>query len=363
MVDPIVLLEDPSPNGNGIAVVEQDDRMAFFYLTTEVSGERTTRTCWIRNLKSAPDQLDVEAMRSGLPPMMPKAHCAHPNGAPALVGNDLRIVWSEEGDAAAVYELDELLAVIPCWSGTDGFDGYARDCVGDGPLAWELGTASTNVSFERYIRAAEYWQSWDKANFWPDYRDTLLNQIEGSLGQHYRYFAIDGGQWPPKALAWFNRDAHAILATVGVSMRSQPSVEMHFENASPYRRIELGVCLESSIGDEAVERVASYVSAQSGFPWNNNTWIGQGHTMPADVFEELSSGRLPFVLFTRRIPVLLELMLLNFRGDPVSMLWMIPISERERQMAIELGSEHLLQLLYAQHSDDLFSMKRSEIVA
>lgn len=150
MSEPIVLLEDPSPNGNGVAVVEQDDRVACFYFMTEIGGEKLIRTCWVRNLRPAPEVLDALGMRQGLPPMMPRAHCKHPDGSPPLDPQNLRIVWSEEGDAAALYERDELLAVIPSWSGSSGFDGFSRDCLGNGPIAWEL--SDTNVSHQRYAK-------------------------------------------------------------------------------------------------------------------------------------------------------------------------------------------------------------------
>jgi hypothetical protein len=44
MSEPIVLLEDPSPNGNGVAVVEQDDRVASFYFMTDISGDEKVRS-------------------------------------------------------------------------------------------------------------------------------------------------------------------------------------------------------------------------------------------------------------------------------------------------------------------------------
>jgi Suppressor of fused protein (SUFU) len=34
-------------------------------------------------------------------------------------------------------------------------------------------------------------------------------------------------------------------------------------------------------------------------------------------------------------------------GDPVNVLWFVPISEAERQMAIDQGSEHLASRLPA----------------
>lgn len=360
MSEPIVLLEDPSPNGNGVAVVEQDDRVACFYFMTEIDGEKLIRTCWVRNLQPAPEVLDALGMREGIPPMMPRAHCKHPDGAPPLDPQNVRIVWSEEGDAAALYERDELLAVIPSWSGSSGFDGFARDCIGDGPIAWEL--SDTNVSHQRYAKAAEYWRSWDDDDLWPVYQDKMLGAMQQAFGPHSRYFAIDGGNWPPKALVWLNYGSSAILSTIGVSLRSQPAVELSVENPSPFRRIELAVCLDVSIGENAIKEVAAYISGQSGLPWSQNTWLGHGHTLPSDVFERLSAGRMPCVIFSNQHPVVSIPALPSFCDDPVSVLWMIPISEREREFAVRSGSSALFERLFSQEPAALISWRRDEVV-
>lgn len=292
--------------------------------------------------------------------MMPKAHCNHPNGSPPLDSRNLRVVWAEEGDAVALYEYDELLAVIPSWSGADGCDGFARDCIGSGPVAWEL--SDTNVSHDRYSKAADYWRSWDDSELWPSYRDRLIDRWQHALGPQTRYFAIDGGNWPPKALAWFNCGASTILCTIGVSMRSQPAVELFVENPSSVRRIELGACLDHSVGDGVVKEVAAYISGQSGLPWSQNTWLGHGQTLPADVFERHSAGRRPFALLSNLHPAVITPTLPMFRNDPVSILWMIPISEREREHAIQHGSSTLFERLFALEPTLLRSWDRHEVV-
>ena len=342
MPEPTVLLEEVSPNGNITAVVEQDERVAYFYLWPAKETNLTMRSCWVRNLVSAPHELDVTGMEDGQAPLMPRAYCTQPAGEPPLNRESLRVVWSEEGDAAALSENGELLAVIPSWSGTDGFHGFSRAATGNGPLACELGTPASNVLFERFRKAAEYWASWDDKEFWTKYRDKMLESLEAQLGKHSKYFAIDGGEWPPKALIQFNSQAQTVLVTLGMSLRPQPAVEMHVENPGDCRRIELAVCLPSSSSPEQVHAVAGYLSGQSGFPWNYYTWLGRGHTMPADVFAQLSGNRFPFALLSTDLPDVPRLQLPPFRGDPVSVLWLLPISEHERGIAMEDGSQALL---------------------
>jgi len=80
----------------------------------------------------------------------------------------------------------------------NGFHGYARDSVGEGPLAWEIGTQ--NALIGRFREAESYWRQWEDTNLWPSMQDALLSAIEKTLGRHTNYYAIDGGQWPPKAI-------------------------------------------------------------------------------------------------------------------------------------------------------------------
>lgn len=350
MSAPDVLLESASPNGNAAAFVEQDDRVVYMYLQTEGDTTRTLRTCWVRNLTAAPLQLDAGAMREGIPPLMPAEHCRHPQGCLPLAPDHLKVVWSEEGDAVALYEEDSLLAVIPAWSGQNGFDGYAQDCLGEGPGAWELGTAETNVSFERYKRAADYWAAWNDPLFWPDYQERLLSHFENCFGKHGRYFAIDGGQWPPKALTAFVQGPAVVLTTIGVGMRSQPRVELHVADPENSRRFELAVWIGGNPAEDAWQRVASYVSGQSSLPWSKNTWLGSGHTLPAGVFAELSRGRFPFALLSREHPAVPPAELPAFRSDPVNLLWMILISDRDRAFAMDRGSSELMKALLAADS-------------
>jgi hypothetical protein len=60
-------------------------------------------------------------MRSGSPSRNPAYHCRHPTARTAPAPKDLHVVWLPEGNGAALYERDEVLAIIPPWSGTKAF--------------------------------------------------------------------------------------------------------------------------------------------------------------------------------------------------------------------------------------------------
>jgi hypothetical protein len=191
-----VLLEDVSPNGNIQAIVEQDDRVVYFYLVPAQDTGLDMKSCWVRNLQPGPDELDAASMQAGIAPLLPKRSCRHPVGAPPCQADTLRVIWFEEGDAAALLEESELLAVIPGWSGPD-FHAYARDCIDRTELCWPLGDAESNVLFERVTQAEQYWTSWkDPGPQWQQVQTDAMVAFEGALGRHSNYYVIDGGYWP-----------------------------------------------------------------------------------------------------------------------------------------------------------------------
>jgi hypothetical protein len=356
-----VLLESMSPNGDVLAVVERDERACHFYLKGDDASGFGLKSCWVRNFRPAPEELDVAGMRAGLPPMLPRRNCAHPQGAPPLAAANLEVVWSEEGDAAALFEADEILAVIPTWSGEKGFSGYARDCIEESTICWPLGSPAENVQHERYRRAAECWRAWSNGGVWEAFRDRMCNVLEGLVGKNSNYYAIDGGAWPPKALLRVPTAEDVLLLTVGVSLRPMPRVEMHYEDPSPHRRIELAMCLSRSVPDAAIKRIASYISAQTTLPWANHTFLGDGHTFPPDIFGELSDGRLSFALLQDRPSGAPDLPVPPFRGDPITYLWMTPISAREQTFAEKNGSSALMKKLAQTGSDWRHAFTRSEL--
>jgi hypothetical protein len=335
-----VLLEEVGPNGNIQAVVEADEDVCFFYLYGFKETGFGTRSVWVRNHSQAPESLDLARMNSGAAPKNPKAHCRHPQGLPPPDRNQLRVIWLPEGSGAALYEGGELLAIIPPWSGRKSFHGFARDSIGQGPVAWEIGTH--NALLGRFHEAESYWRQWEDADPWPSIQSTLLSGIEKSLGQHSNYYAIGIGRWPPKAIVRIPRPDGVVLVTIGVSVRPQPEVEMATEQPELHRRIELGAVLPARWPGEAVERFADYMDGQSGLPWARYTWLGPGHTIPCDSWQNPTFA---FALLQASHPAAPALALEPQFGDPVNVLWFVPISAAERQTAMDHGSERLIKAL------------------
>ena len=169
-----------------------------------------------------------------------------------------------------------------------------------------------------------------------------MARIETALGSHSNYYAIDGGKWPPKALIRIPVGNGIALVTIGVSTRPQPNVEMYTDQPEQYRRIELGVVLPKQWPDEAIKNFASYLSGQSSLPWDRYTWFGSGHTIKCDSWQ---NRKFTHALITTDPPSLPSFSLGTQFGDPVKLLWVLPITSEEQKLAADQGSEKLLKTL------------------
>lgn len=355
-----VLLEQMSPNGNIAAIVENNGSNVYLYLYGSPETQFGIRSCWVRNLCPAPSELDRDSMADrGVAPLLPAAYCSHPDGAPPPAPGSLSVVWFEQGDAAALLEDDQVLAIIPAWSGINGFDGYARDCIAESPIAWPLGSPDTNVLFARIERAREYWRSWD-SNPWPAYADAQIKAYRSALGEYTKYYAMDGGAWPPKAMLRYDRSDAIMFTTVGVSLRPMPRIEMSVKDPSPVQRIELAYAIDPELADEpSRRRIGQYISGQTSLPWRQYTFFDEGHTLPCDSIPVGRSGNaFTAVLFTRNPKDAPRVHLPYYRGDPVTTLWMLPITRNELLLAKELGSAALLEMFGTAGIDYIHSDRR-----
>lgn len=335
-----LLLEEVSPIGNLQVVVEATEGVVHMYLWSGAEINFTTRTVWVRNLRPAPEVLDVSAMKEGTPPLNPAPSCRHPHGMDAPNSEDLSVVWLPEGNGVALFEMDKILAIIPPWSGQQGFNGYALDQIGEGPLAWEL--LPDNVLHQRFEDAQTYWNTWSEGDFWVSVRDQLMEQIEQIFGPHTNYYAIDGGQWPPKALLRISTDRATILVTVGVSLVPQPNVELSTDTPQPYRRIELGAILPPTWSDEEVMKFAGNLSGNSTHPWQSYTWLGPGHTI---TFPGWRNPEFDSALLVHDHPQFERIPIGPVFEDPVNILWYLPITRKERELGTKHGSKSLLETL------------------
>ena len=336
-----VLLEEFSPHGNLQAVVDASDGVVYFYLWAGENSAFGMRSCWVRNLERAPDKLDYDSMKTGQAPLLPGSFCKHPEGADMPSAEQLRIVWFEEGDAAALLENNEILCIIPSWSGQNGFSGFARDCIGESALCWELDL--DNELKARVKKAEEFWKSWetDQSQIWAEMQSSFLESMENCFGPHQKYYAIDGDNWPPKALLQFSIPGGIVLLTLGVSIRPQPQIEIYLNDPQNYRRVEFGICLADTPQNQGlIQSTARYISALSRSPWDDFTWFAGGHTVSCDLFEGFSA----FVL-SKNPQGCPALRLPELRGETVNILWLTPITAGELELAKAAGSPALFDAL------------------
>jgi len=348
--EPQVLLFETSPYGTLDAIVQHDQRAVYLYLNQSAKQGQIfgTRACWVRNLTIGPYVISEDEMRAGIPPMLPRTDCLNRDGQPLPEPDRLSIVWFEEGNGVALIETDDAgkqhtLAIIPPWSGLEGFHGYSAQCAVESKLCWPM---PENPKLEQRISQAQ--------KFWASFKSTSdtagpFAQLQSSLLEIYddrfrsgesepEYFTIDGGKFPPRGLIQYRTPQHLILMTVGMSLCPQPAVELF--NDQPYllRRIELAMELPISITEkpEELEAVKRQLSSLAGYPWRNFTWLGAGHTCQLTGVAQNHDTALLVSDSDFSMNVLSDETerferLKNVFGDPINLLWLLPISVGQKE--------------------------------
>lgn len=346
MPEPITLLEETSPTAPVTAIVETDGTTVYLYLHGQHGFG--VRALWVANLAPAPDGVDGDRMKRGDAPMMPAPGTTHPDGLRLVDLEPLKLVWFPEGTGAALAGKDGLLAILPPGtSDAEGFPGFARDCQQRTRLAWPLNSAEGQVAKSRAEQAEAFWTAWDARDAWPVVQQKLVGAIDSALGPEGHLYAPEGVRWPPRFVALRHKDGNSILITGGMSVLPQPGVA-RAPGQAPVgpRRIELALALAGHHTAEALAPMASWLMAQSQLPWMRASWLGPGHTLGCEVLPVGHSGvRFPAVLLAMQPPGAPKVELPAYDGDPVLLLWLIPITQAERTLAVEKGSRLLQERL------------------
>jgi Suppressor of fused protein (SUFU) len=338
-----VILTDVNPYGSRTLVVERDETSSVAYLCG--SGGMVHGAAWLANHGPAPAEIDLERTNSGLPPVVPRANTRHPGGRPPL--GALRPLWFEEGDGVALYENDELLAVIPGWADMSrGMPGYSRDAVGESPFAWSLEEAYDGLA-SRLAKAQAYWQ-WRGGNgAWATFQQFVMGHLDRKVGTAGRFWDAGGDRLPTVGITERPPERgrnHTILSTVGMSCQRMPTVEQYIDRPEAYARVELAVAAPGDARDAA--RLFLWLGQ---YPWHSVTWLGHGHTAKwyhrPETFPLGSaySG----VMMLAGLPGLPELSGFTFGGDAVQWLWLIPITADELRLVTAEGYGALVPRLSA----------------
>jgi hypothetical protein len=344
---PVTLLESVSPYGSRRVTVEYDGVTTAAYLHDDTSVISAT---WVANHSPAPPGTDQARLDAGHAPLMPAGQTRQPNGRPPLEPASLEALWFEEGDGVAILETGRLLAVIPGWSDISrGMPGYSRDIVGQTPFGWSLADALEGLA-PRIEKARAYWRWRGSADGWGQFQQALLAHLLPQLGAGGRYWEASAGRQPHVGISERQRSGrpYTVLSTVGMSCQRMPVVEQMLDDPAGYARVELA--LATSLPADQAARVFLWLAT---YPWRAVTWFGPGHSVRWHGEQFPLGGEYEGVLLldapgSLSGPVAPDLSGFTFGGDPVRWLWVIPITDRERQLAKEYGSAALVNRLEMQ---------------
>lgn len=346
-----ILLDTTSPYRSRRLIVECDAHTTAAYLL-DPRGE-VRAPVWLANHTNAPQAPEESSHTTGRVSPMPAQHTKHPAGRVQFDPNSLRVVWFEEGDGLALLDGDSLLAVIPGWADTtSGLPGYARDAVGRGPGAWALADVAEQL-WPRVVHAEAYWQWREAAGAWKTVQRTVFNHLTRTVGPAGHYWDVSDGHPPLIRVSErppTNDRPYNVISTVGMCGQRMPALDRYMADVTDYARIELAMATTRET--HVAARVFRWLGA---FPWRAVTWFGPGHSVKwfqgsdGSTLDEHYAAVLlmadPSFLSGPPAP---DLSGLRFHGDPVRWLWVVPITQSERQFAREHDTATLVEKLAAE---------------
>jgi len=208
----------------------------------------------------------------------------------------------------------------------------------------------------RLERSAAFWRWRHSADGWSQFQAALLGHLQSRLGPGGHYWDASAGKRPLTGVTErppAPRRPYTVLSTVGMSCQRMPVVEQVLDDPSEYARIELAVA--TTLPSAQAARVFLWLAT---YPWHAVTWFGPGHsvrwyhepsTFPLGGGEGYGAVLLLDSPGGLAGPPPPDLSGFAFGGDPVRWLWVVPISERDRQLAKDRGSAALVSRLAAQH--------------
>lgn len=335
-MEPEIIIEATSPFGNVQALVEKTDRTYFFYLwINPKSNDRQMRACWICNRIRAPKNMNDAFPNDGREPCMPEEFVAHDLNGIDIDESDLSIEWFEEGDGAFLLSGEDIIAVIPGFSGYNDFYGYSAYAKGTGPFAWEIDKALPHLK-EELDRCRRFWNFFEK-DFWGDVQQMHLDVLQKFMGKHEEYYAIDQDKFPPKAMVTGKKDDTYYAFTLGVSMFPMPTVEMAYgDDYMDHRRIELGFF---SNDKKVVDNVLSGIAFLGLLPWEGLTFLGHGHTLQ---YNKIPGYDHLLMLDASVMKDIDHPVYPDFMGEKINLLWLKLITDEEYDFIVDKGVDEYL---------------------
>lgn len=359
------------------AIVEHDSRAVYFYLnenpaSRERSGRFGMRACWVRNLEKGPHVINIDEMQAGIATMLPRHDCIDPELQHLPTADTLKIVWLEEGTGAALIEQSQedqtetIIAVIPPWSGIDGFHGYASNCANETDVCWPL--PDNPRLMKRIENARQFWDSW-QATPTAAPQPPWEARLPAIIASHDQRFSatpeqriereVPGQHFPILKILQYQTPKHDVLITAGLSIFPQPAVEMFVENPSELRRIEIALLLpraprpqngpaESLPIESLPAETFNQLAGLALYPWQHFTWLGPGHSCDFPT----ADGEVGLLLNDSdgsQIANLSAQKISDYRDDAVEVIWLKSISKADHD---KLKSQSLsVSALVAKNTD------------
>jgi len=321
----LILIQQKNWQECRTAILEYENDCIYLYSYPHNDKSLMAKSLWIANTKKrifSKTNIKDDA-KKGLQPYMPKKFCKNEGFIKDYKNNENWFLqWGLDQNSIAVYFKDKIIAILPEWSGLDGFYGYSLGCNETTPLAWPL--IKNNEEINRFIKEKTFLDLWDNS-IWVEYQKIILSTYDLLYQDKTKYFAADGGKWPPLGIHYSKSSKVEFLATVGMSQLPMPLLEMEKDFSEDSRYIELAL-LFNHVDDYTP--LAKYLSGQATFPWYHGTYFNHGHTIPCRELSEVGSNA-TFMLLIENAPFLPKIPA-SFAGKTSRrLLFMIPIYESE----------------------------------
>lgn len=331
------LLTSDSPLCPVQAVVEQTENAVYFYLFY-IYGEqgKNLRACWVCNCREAPDALDAGDKLS----MMPKGCFSHDPKGITVNADKLMISWFPDGDSAALLEGGNILAIIPPKAGLYDFPGFARYAVGQQRYAWELSAEQRMQWMELIAQSDTLFEHTRTREFWNEMQKKHLQMLEGFFGAHTGYYAIDDNKYPLRAVIEGRKDGATYGITAFLSIFPQPQIEVYVRDAAQHRRIEFGFAAVDAKADQVKKEAYNCFMSLAKYIYRDRVFFAHGHT---NTWEGIP-GFAAFLFVNARAIRGMEMPPYGaFLGDPINLLWAVPITQAEYDFAVQNSTDALLR--------------------
>lgn len=323
------------------AFLEEDGNTCYFYLWIKPeTDEASMHACFVSNVKDKCHAIPYEEWKKNPqgPPMMPYEVVTHSQSGLTFDEEELEIVWTKEGSGAGLLWKGDLIAFIPEWSNEE-FPGFSKFVKEQTPYACHMEQALEHL--EQMVKEGrDFWRQIEN-EYWPEFQKNHLNSIENYIGKTDKYYAIDGGEFPPKALVTGEKEGVLYGITLGVSILRQPMVESFYQERTPeFSRIELGFACKAEQVNYFMPMLKR-ISGAAGLPWRQITSLGHGHTIRND---EIDGFAAVWLLNANLLPAGASPVYEPSFGERVNLLWLVPVTQEEYDFLMKYDMEKLFHL-------------------